>query len=366
MKLLSTALLVLNKITDEKVSFSVAISDVIKSSKNDVAHRKEISALVGCALRHYLILNHRFSSIEGHDDSHKNAFILVASNVLLSKKVSNSDSAVFLKETCPNPELFAKEDEMIKSLLEGESLIPESLDPTTLEYLSFKFNTPLWLVKMWRKHYGYKVMRKILVANSKHFVNYARINPEYIDEEKLLRENPTFVPSKFENFYSLEEKCNIKKTKAYLDNNIFVYPVPLDEIVTLSDADSFRGIAAFTSTPNNLLSALAARLTSYVELDYLIGKQQAYFEIKEEKEHYNLKNVHLYEGNEDILRVLEVYRNWIKHSSSVQKEEYDKKLKELNDTMQKDKNESKQRKQTATATKKTVNTKHEEEKNVEK
>ncbi len=31
---------------------------------------------------------------------------------------------------------------------------------------------------------------------------------------------------------------------------------------------------------------------------------------------------HLYEGNEDILRELEAYRNWIKHSTTVLKEEY--------------------------------------------
>ena len=47
---------------------------------------------------------------------------------------------------------------------------------------------------------------------------------------------------------------------------------------------------------------------------------------------------HLYEGNEDILRELEVFRNWIKHNSSVQKKEYEKKLSELNETMQKKKN----------------------------
>ena len=44
---------------------------------------------------------------------------------------------------------------------------------------------------------------------------------------------------------------------------------------------------------------------------------------------------HLYEGNEDILRELESYRNWIKHSSSVPKEEYEQKLEELNGTMEK-------------------------------
>jgi molecular chaperone DnaK (HSP70) len=71
---------------------------------------------------------------------------------------------------------------------------------------------------------------------------------------------------------------------------------------------------------------------------------------------------HLYEGNEDILRELESYRNWIKHSTTVPKEEYEKKLKELNETMLKDKNDSKNRKQTGV---KRTN-KVEEEKNPEK
>jgi molecular chaperone DnaK (HSP70) len=72
---------------------------------------------------------------------------------------------------------------------------------------------------------------------------------------------------------------------------------------------------------------------------------------------------HLYEGNEDILRELESYRNWIKHSTTVPREEYEKKLKELNETMLKDKNDSKNRKQGGTGAKKT--NKVEEEKNPE-
>ena len=70
---------------------------------------------------------------------------------------------------------------------------------------------------------------------------------------------------------------------------------------------------------------------------------------------------HLYEGNEDILRELESYRNWIKHSSTALKEEYEQKLKELNDTMQKERNDTKTRKQTA----KRMTNRIEEEKNPE-
>ena len=72
---------------------------------------------------------------------------------------------------------------------------------------------------------------------------------------------------------------------------------------------------------------------------------------------------HLYEGNEDILRELESFRNWIKHSTTVPREEYEKKLKELSETMLKDKNDSKNRKQGGTGVKRT--NKLEEEKNPE-
>ena len=50
---------------------------------------------------------------------------------------------------------------------------------------------------------------------------------------------------------------------------------------------------------------------------------------------------HLNEGNEDILRELEEYRNWLKHNSHVEKVEYENKLKELNEKMNKDKNNNK-------------------------
>ena len=48
--------------------------------------------------------------------------------------------------------------------------------------------------------------------------------------------------------------------------------------------------------------------------------------------------IHLYEGDEDILRELEGYRNWLKHSEHAEKVEYENKLNELNEIMNQDKN----------------------------
>jgi molecular chaperone DnaK (HSP70) len=66
---------------------------------------------------------------------------------------------------------------------------------------------------------------------------------------------------------------------------------------------------------------------------------------------------HFYEDNEDILRELEGYRNWIKHTPNASKEEYEEKLKELNEKMKSGNNNNNNtltRKQTETLNKKTI------------
>ena len=301
MDILFTALKVLDKITNEKKVFSIAVNDCCKN-KVGGDNRSTVTTLVGCALRHYLVLKYRFSSLEEFDNKYLNSCILVASNLLFAKKISEKESFAFLRGQIEDENHYNKAKKLIDSFVNGTPLIPEACDPNGLEYLSFRYNTPLWIVKMWRKHYGYKAMRNTLIANSKHFNNYARVNAEYINDERFeIEHGNQFSKTDFEHFYVFNEKTGIKKTLAFIDKKIYVCPIAFEEMVKEGDADTFRGIAAFAATPNNLLSALAANLTSYVEADMIVGKQQAYFEIKREKEHYNLKNVHLYEGTPESL-----------------------------------------------------------------
>ena len=83
------------------------------------------------------------------------------------------------------------------------SLIPEEYSKDSIDFLSLRFNTPKWLVKMWRKAYGDKLTYKILKANSKAPLNTVRINPFAVgaEEELLLTElfEKTFVESVMEN-----------------------------------------------------------------------------------------------------------------------------------------------------------------------
>ena len=295
MKILFTALDALQKIVNDKKSFSSAVKEACKGKVSEAA-RKDVTTVVGCALRHYLILEHRFLEVLKDENQYVLPCILATSNTLFAKKVSDGETEKFLRESIEKEDTLNNVLDLYHAFKDGEPLINKDLDPNCLEFLSYRYNTPFWIVRMWRKHYGYKDMRRILMANSKHFNNYGRINNEYIDEEKFERENKTFQKTQFDKFYLYTEKGKVKSSFQYLNKLVYVYPIVFDEIIKESDADSFRGIAAFANTPNALVSALSANLTSYFEMDFLIGKQQAYFETKQEKNLYNAKNVHLYEG----------------------------------------------------------------------
>ena len=292
---LFTASKALKRIIDKKETFSSAVKNSCKS-KNNNEERKEVTTLVGCALRHYLILENRFSTLVESNVDYLYPAIVVCSNILFARKISKEESYKFLKETIDNENILKNVTNAIDEFDAGEPLISKDLDPNCLEFLAYRYNTPLWIVRMWRKHYGYKDMRKILIANSKHFNNYARLNSEVISEEEFEKGNSLFAKTNFDKFYLFTDKSKIKKTFQYTRKEIYVYPMFFDEMIKEGDTDTFRGIAAYSATPNGLASALAANLTSYIEMDFLIGKQQAYFETKEEKNTYNLKNIHLYEG----------------------------------------------------------------------
>ena len=286
----------LKRIIDRKESFSSGVKSVCKPGNSANEERKDVTTLVGCALRHYLILENRFAPLCGDNKDYLYYAIVACSNILFARKVSKEESFTFLKENIEDKEVLDKVVDAINKFEAGEPLISKDLDPNCLEFLSFRYNTPLWIVRMWRKHYGYKDMRKILIANSKHFNNYARINTEIISEEEFEKNNGLFSKTQFDKFYLYNDKSKIKKSFQYSRQEIYVYPIVFDEMIKEADTDTFRGIGAYAATPNGLASALAANLTSYVEMDFLFGKQQAYFETKEEKTLFNLKNIHLYEG----------------------------------------------------------------------
>ena len=202
----------------------------------------------------------------------------------------------------------------------------------------------------------------------------------------------TKVPIKAEKFFitTQDNQTSIKlevfagERKLIKDNNLLC-KIMLKNLPQ-ANKGQIRIVVTFEVDENFFLHIEARELTTNIskKIDVVINEsltQSQILEKIEEAKNYEQQDLeekeriqamlrlndkifefsHLYEGNEDILRELESYRNWIKHSSTVPKEDYEQKLKELNENMQPERLESKSRKNN----KKNIKVKVEEEKNRE-
>lgn len=218
MEELALAHVVLKDIITNDTHFQAAIKKIIINHQN--INRSIISTLVGCELRHHLVfdlvLTIHFPNLE-KDDLYF-ALLLGLANNLFAKRIERDE---ILKFTLNFKQEFHPELEdtfiinFFENSLDSASLIPNNISPLSIEFKAYRFNTPIWLVKMWLKHYGQAKTLKILKANQKSQKMACFVNLDYTSVEEV---------TKNENFHRFEGLNNvvIYDGKAPLRKNEFL------------------------------------------------------------------------------------------------------------------------------------------------
>ena len=144
---------ILQKIIIEKTPFSLALKQAFKHGDVNKEDRSIASAVVGCSLRHYIVMERLIKDAYPELESEGVLALMVAfSNVLFIKKINqdecNALAQSFLKE---EDEPF---EQFLTPYLEGKKLVPEEIEVGSFEFLSYRYNTPLSVIKMWNKQFG--------------------------------------------------------------------------------------------------------------------------------------------------------------------------------------------------------------------
>ena len=278
MKNFSLAHSVLLQILENNVSFSLAMRNAFKDDKNKAIIRHDISSLVGCSLRHYLVFTDRIDKHYQELTTAQVAYLLLA--------LSNS-LFIHLEETKKvNKELgrlagLDDLDEFVSSI-EANHLIDEKYAPESNEYLSLRYNTPLWLVKMWRKHYGNNLTFRILKANNKSANKYYLGKEDFVFDDK-------FEESSVPGVYKAIDEKNIDK-----DNLLPATPA-MQYAINQIDIDPLRGLTIYSEVTSNLLSHLSKYLNKYSKVDFLCGSPNCFFETRRLIKELVLTKVDIYE-----------------------------------------------------------------------
>ena len=188
----------------------------------------------------------------------------------------------------------------IEELKKNPKIIPSNIQEGSMEYLSLRFNTPLWLVKMWDKQYGRTTTFKVLKGNSKTSKITCGVNTSNSSKEKLLETND-FVSSKVENCLIYQGKEVLRNTDYSKHHNVYLEKMPYIDIINKLESDPFSKVAIFSGYSNNLLLDYIFLKKPQSKIDVIVPEFRDYKTLENDIKQFRLKNVQLYDAKANVI-----------------------------------------------------------------
>lgn len=293
------ATIVLTEIFCDEKNFSVAVKSNIQRYEVSKDSAPLISGIVGCELRHHMLLlalaKETFSFPELKDYF---PLLLLLTNVLFYKRFENDQ---LIQNVCKVSDIKPAElNAFIADITSRSDLLPKNVEKGSPYYLSIRFNTPLWLVNMWIKHYGRNFAYKILKDNYKPSLNVVSVNTikEKVD---AIIENKDFALSPVEGALIYSGKMPIRKLPFYTKHLIYQDKLPFRAICNNLDIEPHSTVAIFSGYSNNFYLDLATKLGNKYKGDIIVPNYQDFCDVKNNVKLFGLENVRVYEAQANTL-----------------------------------------------------------------
>ena len=299
MKSLQIASEILINVLDHDIPFALALRNTFKKNNVDHTARSNITALVGCELRHHLLFEElvkdRFGEVSHPHCSY--VLLLLADTLFLKRFVKEEILSLAIAQF----EESSLDIEALKSFADWigstNELIPSQYPNGSIEYLSLRFNTPLWIVKMWQKQYGRGLTIKILKTNYKAATTTVRLNSLIVSKDEILS-NQDFVETMIEDIFAYRGKAPIKKQKYFENNGLFYEKMATKYLIDKLELDPLKKVAVYGNVPNNIYLDLSVRFKREIEVEVMTAHSQVYYETKRNLDTYHLDKVKVYDIHE--------------------------------------------------------------------
>ena len=285
------AKLTLEKIVLEDIPFALAIRNSFKKYNVESQAKNNITALLGCELRHHYLLDNLIKRFFVDVEFEKTIYLrFLVANKLFLKRFNNDE---LLKLTVNDLDKDTV-NQMVEFISSTKEIIPNELDKTSPEYLSMRFNTPAWVIKMWQKQFGKGVVFKVLKTNYRQSIPTIRVNEQLTTKDKVLAKHPDLVASPIDNILIFQGKGTPKYFEEFKKNEVFFMKMGTKYILDKLEIEPIKRIAIYSDVPNNIYLDLVSRFGNDVAMDLIINHTQSYYETKRVCETYKYKNIALY------------------------------------------------------------------------
>lgn len=297
-----TACSVLSNILFKEIPFQAALKDTFaKNNEITKESRALITGLVGCELRHHLLFSLVLKKEFHFPDSEKERYIPIALLITNEIYYHRFDFNQIVLNASKMTDIPAKDlTQLVVNLKERGKYTPETIPEGSLEYLSLRFNTPLWLVKMWDKQYGRTTTFKTLKSNSKTSKLTVGVNTSNSAVEKLL-ETTNFVKSGVDNCLIYQGKEVLRTTDYSKHHNVYLEKMPYIDIINRLECDPFQKVAIFSGYDNNLFLDYIFIKKPQTKIDIIVPEYSDFLDVKNDIGQFHLENVQIYDAKASVI-----------------------------------------------------------------
>ena len=293
MNIFETSKTVLLKLVNEDVPFTIALKNAFKKNNSDAIEKSNVAALVGCELRHHYIFDNLINRFFEGVEFEKTVYLRFAlANGLFLKRFPEKELVALAEQDLDKEKIYALYS-FVKSTNE---IIPNELDKSSPEFLSLRYNTPAWIIRMWQKQYGKGVVFKTLKVNYRQSVPSIRVNEKKIDIDEFLAKHPDFSRAPVDNMIIYQGRGSPKKLPEFDNGSLYFMKMATKVILDSLDLDVLKGIAIYTEVPNNIYMDLLTRFKEEAKADLVINNTNCYYETKRNLEKLGKHRMFIYEA----------------------------------------------------------------------
>ena len=284
---------ILLRVIKEDVPFASALKQYFKKNNSDPVVKANVSALLGCELRHQLIFDNLLNRFVGEDLAFENTVFtrFYLANRLFLKRFSDQELHQFAKKEFPGDEI----DKLVEFLDSTNEIIPGEYDKASPEFLSLRYNTPAWVIRMWQKQFGKGLVFKILKVNYRPSLTSLRVNEKEVNVEEFLSKHPDFSASPIENMLVYQGRGSPKTLDEFKDHRIFFMRMATKYILDQLELDPIKRVAIYSEVPNNMYLEILTRFGKDYPLDVIFNNTTALFEAKHISKEMGFTHFYIYD-----------------------------------------------------------------------
>jgi 16S rRNA C967 or C1407 C5-methylase (RsmB/RsmF family) len=287
---------VLDDIIDQDTSFSEALRKIFQNDVSLRPLRSTVAGLVGCELRHHLLFECLAEPLKDFTPADKRILSLVLADLYFFKRIPSEAVIAALQEKL-GPEKIVLAQPLVDKTGKTEEYIPTDLPKSSNRYLSLRYNTPEWVLKIW-EHYGYGTTYKILKKNNHQSTVSIRVRTSLCTVDELLNNNPDYAKSPVEGMLFYGGKVPLRKLSEFHDEKVFQEKLATKAVLDKFKVEEPSEAFLFNGNPDSsILKEMVETYGSGIGLNLGVYDLQKYVDVFRMIRNANFKNINFFAGD---------------------------------------------------------------------